>query len=123
MKYLTLILAALFILLSSQSSTLQFPYKGQPMYVQMRDTDNVEISYIFFDPVTKKVVVRGSLEQGLMHMNNVYQEQLAPAQMLNDAAGKVRFYLNANGTVRRRDSLTMAIRAYDSIRAKWGIIQ
>lgn len=127
MKYLSVILFALFVLLSSQTkqplATVAFPYGDAPLWVQVNDTDQIEISYIFYDQATKRVVVRGSLEQGLMHLNRVYQETIVPAQELNYAAGRIRQQLNSNGTVRKRDSLTMAIRYYDSVRNKWGIIQ
>lgn len=124
MKYLITILAlTAFVLLSSQSSTVYLPYNGQPMRVQMTDTNGVEISYIFYDPVTRRTVVRGSLQEGLQRLNDVYDQTLVPAQELNYAASRVRQYLNANGTVRRRDSLTVAIRYYDSIKVKWGIIE
>lgn len=124
MKYiLSAILISLFVLLSSQSSTVQLPYNGQPMWVQMNDTNGVEISYIFYDPATKRTVVRGSLQDGLKRMNDVYDMTLVPAQELNYAASRVRQYLNTNGTVKRRDSLTWAIRQYDSVKTRWGLIE
>lgn len=123
MKIFTLILISLFVLLSSQSSTVQLPYNGQPMVVQMNDTNGVEISYIFYDPATKRTVVRGSLQDGLKRLNDVYDMTLVPAQELNYAASRVRQYLNTNGTVKRRDSLTWAIRQYDSVKTRWGLIE
>ena len=126
MKYIIPVIAtASFILFSSQRnvSSTWLPYNGNPMSVQIWDTNGVEISYIFYDPVTKRTVVRGSLEEGLKRLNDVYDQTLAPAQELNYAAGRVRLYLNTNGTVKRRDSLTAAIRYYDSVKVKWGIIE
>lgn len=124
MKHLPpLILASLFVLLSSQTSTVALPYSGQPMWVQMHDTNGVEISYIYIDKATGRTVVRGNLETGLRRLNDIYDQTLVPAQELNYAAGRVRLYLNTNGTVRRRDSLTSAIRYYDSVKVKWGIIE
>lgn len=123
MKIFPFILISLLVLLSSQSSTVQLPYNGQPMWVQMNDTNGVEISYIFYDPATKRTVVRGSLQDGLKRLNDVYDMTLVPAQELNYAASRVRQYLNANGTVKRRDSLTTAIRYYDSVKVKWGLVE
>lgn len=126
-KLITIILIVAFVVLSSQtnrySSTVQLPYKGQPMWVQMTDTNGIEIVYIFFDPVTKRTIARGNIQEGLQRLNDVYDQTLVPSQELNYAAGRVRQYLNANGTVRRRDSLTMAIRAFDSTKTKWGLIE
>ena len=128
MRYIiTFFAISAFILLSSQtirySSTVQLPYQGQPMWVQMNDTNGIEIVYIFFDPVTKRTIARGNIQEGLQRLNDVYDQTLVPAQELNYAASRVRLYLNTNGTVKRRDSLTIAIRAYDSTKTKWGIIE
>lgn len=69
------------------------------------------------------MVIKGQLDVGLRKLTEVYEGAIVPAQELNYAAGRVRQYLNSNGSVKRRDSLTWAIRMYDSIKTKWGIIQ
>lgn len=124
---LLLIFSAL-VFLSSQTTdryypSVQFPYQGGPLIVSVRDTDQVEVSYIYFDKSTNKMVIKGQLDVGLRKLTEVYEGTIVPAQELNYAAGRVRQYLNNNGTVRRRDSLTWAIRYYDSVKTKWGIIQ
>ncbi len=129
MKYLLpAILILSFVFLSSQTNEryraeIYFPYNNQPLIVSVRDTDHVEVSFIYFDKVSKKLIVKGNLELGLIKLTEVYEETIVPAQELNYAAGRVRQYLNTNGTVRRRDSLTWAIRYYDSVKNAYGIIQ
>ena len=127
-KTLTIILLALVVLLSSQTterhlSAVQFPYQGSPLITTVQDTNYVVLSYIFFDKATNKLYVSGNLELGLRKLVEVYDGTIVPAQELNYAAGRVRMYLNANGSVRKRDSLTMAIRYYDSVKTVYGIIQ
>lgn len=127
-KKLTIILLALVVLLSSQTTerylpSVQFPYQGRPLIITVQDTNYVVLSYIFFNKATNKLNVSGNLELGLRKLVEVYDGTIVPAQELNYAAGRVRQYLNANGSVKRRDSLTWAIRYYDSVKTKWGIIQ
>lgn len=123
-KIVPFLLLTMLVVLSSQttrhSSTVALPYNGSPMWVQLRDTDNLEISYIFYDRATGRTVVRGNLEQGLRKLNDVYDSTIVPAEEMNYAASRVRQYLNSNGTVKRRDSLTWAIRYYDSLKVKYG---
>lgn len=126
-KLLPFLLIAILVLASSQTSvryysTIYFPYQGHPLSVSVRDTDNIEVSNIYYNMETKKLRVQGNLELGLTKLCEAYEQILTPAQELNYAAGRVRQYLNANGTVKRRDSLTWAIRQYDSIKVKWGLI-
>jgi hypothetical protein len=125
MKLTTFILLLAMVFLSSQTtdrytSTVGFPYQGMPMWIQVRDTDQLEISYIFYDKSTGRTIVRGNLGEGLRELNKVYDSTIVPAQEMNYAASRVRQYLNSNGTVRRRDSLTWAIRYYDSLKVKYG---
>lgn len=124
---ITILLIASFVVLSSQTNqytaTVGFPYQGMPLWIQVRDTDQLEISYIFYDRSTGRTIVRGNLGEGLKELNKVYDSTIVPAQEVNYYAAKVRQYLNTNGTVKRRDSLTWAIRLYDSIKLKWGIIE
>lgn len=125
---ITILTLAAFILLSSQTRdryypSVQFPYQGSPLILSVRDTDQVEVSYIYFDKSTNKMVIKGQLDVGLRKLTEVYEGTIVPAQELNYAAGRVRQYLNGNGTVKRRDSLTWAIRYYDSVKLKWGIIE
>lgn len=128
MKLIPVILISVMVLLSSQTTdryypSVQFPYNGGPLIVSVRDTDQVEVSFIYFDKATNKMIIRGSLETGLMKLTEVYDGTIVPAQELNYAAKRVRSFLNANGTVRRRDSLTWAIRYYDSVKIRLGIIE
>jgi len=128
MKKLTFVLIACLVIFSSQTTerhltAMQFPYNGMPLISTVQDTNYVVLSYIFFDKATNKLNVTGNLELGLRKMVEVYENTIVPAQELNYAASRVRLYLNSNGTVRRRDSLTLALRYYDSIKVKWGIIE
>lgn len=125
---ITILVLAAFVLLSSQTTdrylpAVQFPYNGSPLITTVQDTNYVVLSYIFFDKATNKLNVSGNLELGLRKLVEVYEGTIVPAQELNYAAGRVRMYLNANGSVRKRDSLTMAIRYYDSVKTVYGIIQ
>lgn len=127
-KILTILTLAALVLLSSQTTdryypSVQFPYQGGPLIVSVRDTDQVEVSYIYFDKATNRMVIKGQLDVGMRKLTEVYDGTIVPAQELNYAAGRVRQYLNANGTVKRRDSLTWAIRYYDSVKLKWGLIE
>ena len=124
-KLIPFILLSALVILSSQTSdryypSVQFPYQGSPLIVSVRDTDQVEVSYIYFDKTTNRMVIKGQLDIGLQKLTEVYEGTIVPAQELNYAAGRVRQYLNANGTVKRRDSLTWAIRYYDSLKVKYG---
>lgn len=125
-KLIIFILLAAMVVLSSQTTdrylpSVQFPYQGSPLIISVRDTDYVEVSYIYFDKATNKMVIKGQLDVGLRKLTEVYEGTIVPAQELNYAAGRVRFYLNSNGSVRKRDSLTMAIRYYDSVKTVWGL--
>lgn len=128
MKYIApIVLIFATVLFSSQTTTryyptIYFPYEGHPLSVSVRDTDNIEVSNIWYDMTTKKLRVQGNLELGLTKLCEAYEQILTPAQEMNYAAGRIRFYLNANGTVRKRDSLTLAIKYYDSLKAKWGLL-
>ncbi len=124
---ITFILVSIMVLLSSQTTTryyptIYFPYEDHPLMVSVRDTDNIEVSNIWFDMNTKKLRIQGNLELGLTKLCETYDQILVPAQQMNYAASKVRQYLNANGTVKRRDSLTWAIKYYDSIKLHYGIL-
>lgn len=127
MKYLIPILAIVsFVLFSSQTTehytTVYFPVNGQPLSVSVRDTDNIELSNISFDMVSKKLIVKGNFELGLTKLVESYEQSLTPANALNLASNEVRRFLNTNGTVKRRDSLTWAIKYYDSVKVHYGMI-
>lgn len=121
-------LLAVLVFLSSQTTeryyaSVAFPYQGSPLMVSVRDTDNIEVSNIYFNKATKKLIIQGNLELGLVKLTEVYENTIVPAQELNYAAGRVRMYLNSNGSVRKRDSLTWAIRYYDSVKIRYGLIE
>jgi hypothetical protein len=67
-------------------------------------------------------MIRGDLQLGLTKLVESYEQALTPANALNIGARNVRKYLNANGTVKRRDSLTLAIKYYDSVKLQYGVI-
>jgi hypothetical protein len=114
------------VLLSSQTTehytTVYFPVNGQPLSVSVRDTDNIELSNIYFDKSQNKLMIRGDLQLGLTKLVESYEQVLTPANALNLASNEVRRFLNSNGTVKRRDSLTWAIKYYDSVKLHYGII-
>lgn len=123
---ITLFLFAIMVLLSSQTTehytTVYFPVNGQPLSVSVRDTDNIELSNIYFDKSQNKLMIRGDLQLGLTKLVESYEQVLTPANALNLASNEVRRFLNSNGTVKRRDSLTWAIKYYDSVKLHYGII-
>ena len=97
------------------------PYGEQPLQIQVRDTDNIELSYIYYDPTTARVIVRGSLDIGLKKLTDIMKQQAEMNKEIRQAAAGIRIWLNSSGTVRRRDSLTAAIRVYDSVVNKFGL--
>lgn len=125
-KLIPLVLISVLVLLSSQTTehytTVYFPVYGQPLSVSVRDTENIELSNIYFDKSQNKLMIRGDLQLGLTKLVESYEQALTPANALNIGARNVRKYLNANGTVKKRDSLTWAIRYYDSVKQVYGVI-
>lgn len=120
------VLISVMVLLSSQTTeqytTVYFPVNGQPLSVSVRDTENIELSNIYFDKSQNKLMIRGDLQLGLTKLVESYEQALTPANALNIGARNIRKYLNANGTVKRRDSLTLAIKYYDSVKLQYGVI-
>lgn len=125
-KLIPFALITFMVLLSSQTTEhytmVYFPVNGQPLSVSVRDTENIELSNIYFDKSQNKLMIRGDLQLGLTKLVESYEQVLTPANALNLASNEVRRFLNSNGTVKRRDSLTWAIKYYDSVKLHYGMI-
>jgi hypothetical protein len=95
------------------------PYQGSKLSIQVIDTNFIELSFIQYNQQTGEVNVRGNLETGLRKISQLIES----TNEIEAAARVIRAELNTNGTVKSRANLTRAIRYYDSIKTKWGVIE
>lgn len=108
-------------LMERARTEIYYPVGAQHLQVHVRDTNQIELSYIYYDPVEKRVIVRGSLEIGLQKLTETFQQQAQMNGEIRQAAASIRSWLTSTGTVRRRDSLTAAIKRYDSVINRYGL--